>query len=62
MNPITVEGHRGCCAAYPENTLPSYRAAIKLGVEIREYAEDGVRLCMERGASLITASLPLSAF
>ncbi len=53
MNPITVEGHRGYCAVYPENTLPSYRAAIALGVDAIEFdvwlSADKVPLLMHDG-------------
>ena len=34
---ILVEGHRGYCARYPENTLISYRAAMELGVDAVEF-------------------------
>lgn len=34
---IFVEGHRGYCAKYPENTLISYEAAIDLGVDGFEF-------------------------
>ncbi len=34
---IPVLGHRGICAKYPENTLPSFEAAITLGVDLIEF-------------------------
>ena len=34
---IWVEGHRGFCALYPENTLLSYEKAIDLGVDAFEF-------------------------
>lgn len=34
---IPVLGHRGICAQYPENTLPSFEAAIDLGVDLIEF-------------------------
>jgi len=34
---IPVLGHRGICAKYPENTLPSFEAAIDLGVDLIEF-------------------------
>ena len=37
MKKIFVEGHRGYCAKYPENTLVSYEAAIDLGVDAFEF-------------------------
>ena len=37
MKNIIVEGHRGYCAKYPENTLPSFEAALDLGVDAIEF-------------------------
>ncbi len=37
MKNILIEGHRGYCAKYPENTLPSFAAAIDLGVDAVEF-------------------------
>ena len=37
MKDIFVEGHRGYCAKYPENTLISYEGAIDLGVDGFEF-------------------------
>ena len=37
MKKIIVEGHRGYCAKYPENTLISYEAAMDLGVDAFEF-------------------------
>ena len=37
MKNIIVEGHRGYCAKYPENTLISFEAAIDLGVDAFEF-------------------------
>ena len=37
MKNILVEGHRGYCAKYPENTLVSYEEAIDLGVDAFEF-------------------------
>lgn len=34
---IPVLGHRGIAARYPENTLPSFEAAIRLGVDLIEF-------------------------
>lgn len=36
-NHIPVLGHRGIAAKYPENTLPSFEAAIDLGVDLIEF-------------------------
>lgn len=37
MKNVFVEGHRGYCAKYPENTLISFEAAIDLGVDGFEF-------------------------
>lgn len=37
MQNIFVEGHRGYCAKYPENTLISYEGALDLGVDGFEF-------------------------
>lgn len=37
MKNIIVEGHRGFCALYPENTLLSFEKAIELGVDAIEF-------------------------
>lgn len=34
---IVVEGHRGYCAVFPENTMISYEAAMDLGVDAVEF-------------------------
>lgn len=34
---IPVLGHRGVCARFPENTLPSFQAAIDLGADLIEF-------------------------
>ena len=48
-----VEGHRGFCAEYPENTLLSYRKAIELGVDGFEFdiwlSKDKVPVLMHDG-------------
>ncbi|QIX61534.1 glycerophosphodiester phosphodiesterase [Hymenobacter sp. BT18] len=31
-----IHGHRGCRGLYPENTLPAFRHAVTLGVEVLE--------------------------
>ena len=35
MKKPIVEGHRGYCAKYPENTLISFEAALDMGVDGR---------------------------
>lgn len=37
MKRILVEGHRGYCAKYPENTLISFEAALEIGVDAIEF-------------------------
>lgn len=37
MKKIVVEGHRGYCAKYPENTMISFEAAMDLGVDAIEF-------------------------
>ena len=53
MKNIFVEGHRGYCAKYPENTLISYEAAIDLGVDGFEFdiwlSKDKVPVLMHDG-------------
>ena len=43
MKDIVVEGHRGYCAVFPENTMISYEAAMDLGVDAVEF---DIRLTM----------------
>lgn len=53
MNKVYVEGHRGFCALYPENTLLSYEKAIELGVDAFEFdiwlSKDKVPVIMHDG-------------
>lgn len=53
MKQIVVEGHRGYCARYPENTMPSFEAAIELGVDAIEFdvwlTSDKVPMLMHDG-------------
>lgn len=53
MKKIYIEGHRGYCAKYPENTLKSYEAAIDLGVDAFEFdiwlSKDKVPVLMHDG-------------
>ena len=50
---IIVEGHRGFCALYPENTLLSFEKAIELGVDAVEFdiwlSKDKVPVLMHDG-------------
>ena len=58
---IIVEGHRGWCARYPENTLASYKAAIELGVDAFEFdvhlTRDGVPVIMHDGNAYRTCGV-----
>jgi len=58
MNPIVVEGHRGYCAKYPENTMVSFEAAMALGVDAIEFdvwlTADKVRVLLHDGNCLRT--------
>ncbi len=53
MKKIMVEGHRGYCARYPENTLVSYRAAVDAHVDAIEFdvwlSSDKVPVIMHDG-------------
>ena len=53
MKKIIIEGHRGYCAKYPENTLISYEAAIDMGVDCFEFdiwlSKDKVPVLMHDG-------------
>ena len=50
---ILIEGHRGICAKYPENTLISFEAAIDRGVDAFEFdvwlTKDKVPVIMHDG-------------
>lgn len=53
MNDILIEGHRGYCAKFPENTLISFDAAMKLGVDAFEFdvwlSKDKIPVIMHDG-------------
>ncbi len=53
MRNIYIEGHRGVCALYPENTLLSYEKAIDMGVDAIEFdiwlSKDKVPVLMHDG-------------
>ena len=53
MKNIYIEGHRGYCAKYPENTLISYEAAIDFGVDCFEFdvwlSKDKIPVLMHDG-------------
>ncbi len=61
MQQIIVEGHRGYAAKYPENTLISYEAAIRIGVDAFEFdvwlTADKVPVLMHDGNALRTCGV-----
>ena len=61
MKNIIVEGHRGYCAKYPENTLISFEAALELGVDAIEFdvwlTADKVPVLMHDGSPYRTCGV-----
>ena len=61
MKNIVVEGHRGYCAKYPENTLISFEAALDLGVDAIEFdvwlTSDKVPVLMHDGNARRTCGI-----
>lgn len=61
MKNIVVEGHRGYAAAYPENTMASYKAGLALGVDAIEFdvwlTSDKVPMLMHDGNALRTCGV-----
>ena len=61
MKNVLVEGHRGYCAKYPENTMISYEAAIELGVDAIEFdvwlTADKVPVLMHDGNAVRTCGV-----
>ena len=61
MKKILVEGHRGYCAKYPENTLISFEAALELGVDAIEFdvwlTSDKVPVLMHDGNAVRTCGV-----
>ena len=61
MKSIIVEGHRGYCAKYPENTMISFEAAIDLGVDAIEFdvwlSSDKVPVLMHDGNAVRTCGV-----
>ena len=61
MKNILVEGHRGYCAKYPENTMISFKAAIELGVDAIEFdvwlTKDKVPMLMHDGNAYRTCGV-----
>ena len=62
MKNIVVEGHRGFCALYPENTLLSFEKAIELGVDAVEFdvwlSSDRHPVLMHDGDTTRTCGVP----
>ena len=61
MNKIYIEGHRGACALYPENTLLSYGKAMEMGVDAIEFdiwlTSDKVPVLMHDGNAYRTCGV-----
>ena len=61
MKSIVVEGHRGYCAKYPENTMISFKAAVELGVDAIEFdvwlTKDKVPVVIHDGNCLRTCGV-----
>ncbi|MBQ8814907.1 MAG: glycerophosphodiester phosphodiesterase [Lachnospiraceae bacterium] len=61
MERIYVEGHRGACALYPENTLISYQKAMEMGVDAIEFdvwlSKDKVPVIMHDSNALRTCGV-----
>lgn len=61
MKNIVVEGHRGWCAKYPENTLISFEAALDLGVDAIEFdvwlTKDKIPVLMHDGNAYRTCGV-----
>ena len=61
MKSILIEGHRGYCAKYPENTLLSFERAIELGVDAIEFdvwlSKDSVPVLMHDGNAYRTCGV-----
>lgn len=61
MKTVLVEGHRGYCARYPENTMPSFAAAMELGVDAIEFdvwlTSDKIPMLMHDGNALRTCGV-----
>lgn len=61
MRKIYVEGHRGACGLYPENTLLSYRKAMEMGVDAIEFdiwlTSDKVPVLMHDGNAYRTCGV-----
>lgn len=60
MENVLVEGHRGYCAKYPENTLISYLAALELPIDAIEFdvwlSSDKVPVLMHDGNAYRTCN------
>jgi len=61
MKNIIVEGHRGYCAKYPENTLVSFEGALDIGVDAFEFdvwlTSDKVPVIMHDGNAFRTCKV-----
>ena len=61
LKKIYIEGHRGACALYPENTLLSFRKAMEMGVDAIEFdiwlTSDKVPVLMHDGNAYRTCGV-----
>ena len=61
MKNVLIEGHRGYCAKYPENTLVSFAAAMELAVDAIEFdvwlTSDKVPVIIHDGNAYRTAGV-----
>lgn len=61
MKTVYIEGHRGFCALYPENTLLSFQKAMELGVDAFEFdvrlSKDKVPVIMHDSNALNTCGM-----
>jgi len=66
MKKIFIEGHRGYCAKYPENTILSYEKAIELGVDAIEFdvwlTSDKIPVLMHDGCPARTCGITTDLF
>lgn len=49
-----IEGHRGCRGLYPENTIPAFIEAVRLGVNTLE-----LDICVSRDGKLVVSHDPV---
>ena len=61
MKKIYIEGHRGVCARYPENTLLSFECAMDMGLDAIEFdvwlSKDNIPVLMHDGNAYRTTGV-----